>query len=189
MSELKDIDLSAWFVTGAVEFKFAEGTIIRGGGYLVIASDPADPSRSILIDGQRIRGIELGAAGNITRNWSVMGGYAWQDGDMPGIDAELPQLPAQTASLWNRYDINRTWGVGLGAVYRGSLYPNINNEVLVKGYTRYDAAVFFDLNEYVALQLNVENLFDKEYFVSANNNDNVSPGSPRAAYLTMNFRF
>jgi hypothetical protein len=36
-----DIDLSAWSLTGAVEFKFAEGTIIRGGGYLVIASDPA----------------------------------------------------------------------------------------------------------------------------------------------------
>jgi len=185
--ELRNYELGAkWQVSDQLFLTAAAYNLKRTN---VIASDPADPSRSILIDGQRIRGIELGAAGNITRNWSVMGGYAWQDGDMPGTDAELPQLPAQTASLWNRYDINRTWGVGLGAVYRGSLYPNINNEVLVKGYTRYDAAVFFDLNEYVALQLNVENLFDKEYFVSANNNDNVSPGSPRAVYLSMNFRF
>jgi hypothetical protein len=35
-----DVDLSAWRITGSVEFTFAEGTIIPGGGYLVIASDP-----------------------------------------------------------------------------------------------------------------------------------------------------
>src|SRR6059036_1578011 len=35
-----DIDLSAWFLEGDVSYTFAEGTIISGGGYLVIASDP-----------------------------------------------------------------------------------------------------------------------------------------------------
>lgn len=36
-----DIDLSAWFITGTIGFTFAEGTIIPGGEYLVIARDPA----------------------------------------------------------------------------------------------------------------------------------------------------
>src|SRR5262245_44039553 len=35
-----DIDLSAWSVRGGVDFTFAEGTIIPGGGYLVVAIDP-----------------------------------------------------------------------------------------------------------------------------------------------------
>src|SRR6185436_11267174 len=35
-----DIDLSAWKVTGDIGFTFAEGTIIPGGGYLLVASDP-----------------------------------------------------------------------------------------------------------------------------------------------------
>src|SRR5436309_8120092 len=35
-----DIDLSAWSLTGSIGFTFVEGTIIPGGGYLVIASDP-----------------------------------------------------------------------------------------------------------------------------------------------------
>src|SRR5438034_5662697 len=35
-----DIDLSAWLLTGSIGFTFAEGTIIPGHGYLVIASDP-----------------------------------------------------------------------------------------------------------------------------------------------------
>ena len=36
-----DIDLSEWSLEGAVDFTFAEGTIIPGGGYLVIAANPA----------------------------------------------------------------------------------------------------------------------------------------------------
>src|SRR5262245_15004195 len=35
-----DIDLSAWFLEDDIQFTFAEGTIILGGGYLVIASNP-----------------------------------------------------------------------------------------------------------------------------------------------------
>ena len=121
-----------------------------------------------------------------------MGGYAWQDGEiLAGADRghNPAQLPEQTASLWNRYDFNRQWGAGLGAIYRSELYPNINNQVVVKGYTRYDAAVFFQVNELLGLQLNIENIFDKKYFVSANSNDNITPGSPRAAYLSVNLRF
>ncbi len=34
-----DVDLSAWRVAGEVEFHFAEGTLIPGRGYLVVASD------------------------------------------------------------------------------------------------------------------------------------------------------
>ncbi|HXI53382.1 MAG TPA: lamin tail domain-containing protein, partial [Candidatus Saccharimonadales bacterium] len=36
-----DIDLSAWRVSGDAAFTFAEGTILAGGGYLVLAADPA----------------------------------------------------------------------------------------------------------------------------------------------------
>ena len=106
--------------------------------------------------------------------------------------ARRPAVHAHVARRIPHHDfpaLEAGWGVGLGAVYRSDLYPNINNEVLVKGYTRYDAAVFFDVNESIALQLNIENIFDKEYFVSAHNNDNISPGSPRAAYLSVNFSF
>ena len=37
-----DMDLSGWSIGGGTSFDFPEGTIIRGGGYLVVASSPAD---------------------------------------------------------------------------------------------------------------------------------------------------
>lgn len=36
-----DVDLSNWSITGAVEYDFPSGTKIPGGGYLVVARDPA----------------------------------------------------------------------------------------------------------------------------------------------------
>src|SRR6267143_695704 len=36
-----DMDLSGWFLTNGMSFVFPEGTIIQGGGHLVVASSPA----------------------------------------------------------------------------------------------------------------------------------------------------
>jgi len=37
-----DIDLSGWRLDGGIDFNFGEGTIIRAGGYLVVASSPTN---------------------------------------------------------------------------------------------------------------------------------------------------
>src|SRR5687768_5095176 len=36
-----DMDLSGWKLRGGVDFNFPNGTVLRGGGYLVVASNPA----------------------------------------------------------------------------------------------------------------------------------------------------
>lgn len=155
-----------------------------------------DVAQSLLVDGQRVDGIEIGISGQLTEAWSVMGGYAWQDGKVtralsPSIPAgtRMAQVPKHSASLWNRYDFSQRWGVGLGAIYRGEIYASTSNKVRLSGFTRYDAALYLTLNEWVQMQLNVENLFDKTYFASAHNDNNISPGSPRAGYLSVNLAF
>jgi len=64
-------------------------------------------------------------------------------------------------------------------------FPN----VLLPGYTRVDAAVFFTLDKNVQMQINVENLFNRKYFLSANSNTNITPGSPRAWRVALNAKF
>jgi len=41
------------------------------------------------------------------------------------------------------------------------------------------------LNRRVRLQANVENVFDKGYFPTANSNNNITPGSPRAVRVAV----
>jgi len=41
-----DMDLSAWRLTAGVEYEFPEGTVVPGGGWLVVAKDPEALDRS-----------------------------------------------------------------------------------------------------------------------------------------------
>jgi catecholate siderophore receptor len=160
-------------------------------------ADPNDATRLILLDGdsQRIDGAELSLAGKLTEQWQVIGSYAYQDAKttraVNGTPAGrvLPQTPEHTAGLWNRYDFSPHWGIGLGAIYRSDGFAAISNAVTLKSYTRFDGAVYYTLNERFSAQLNVENLFDKEYFPSAHTDNNITTGAPLGAYLTLNLRF
>lgn len=159
----------------------------------VAITDPNNPAQSLLVDGQRVQGVELGLAGQLTDAWQVMAGYAYQDSEVqtPGAQNgnELGQVPKNSFSLWNRYDFTPQWGVGLGAIYQDEVYVSTDNAVTLPSFTRFDAAVFYGVNPNVRLQLNVENLFDEEYFASAHSNTNLLPASPRAVRLGLNLRF
>jgi len=159
----------------------------------VAITDPNNPAQSLLVDGQRIQGVELGLAGQVTDAWQMMAGYAYQDGEVqtPGAQDgnELGQVPKNSFSLWNRYDFTPQWGAGLGVIYQDEVYVSTDNAVVLPSFTRVDAAVFYTINPGVRLQLNVENLFNEEYFASAHSNNNILPGSPRAVRLGVNFRF
>jgi catecholate siderophore receptor len=158
----------------------------------VIAPDPDDASRSILVDGERVEGFEFGVAGRVTDRWSVAGGFAVQDGEIlqGGQRGNAPaHLPERTASLWNRFDITPRWGVGIGTIHRGATWASTSNAVRLKSYTRHDLAVFFEPTDMLSLQLNIENAFDKRYFASAHNDNNISPGTPRAAWFSATLAF
>jgi len=161
-----------------------------------LATDPNNAAVSFLVDGQRTRGIELGLSGNITDAWKVMGGYAFQNGRITQsissaalAGATLAQVPEHTFSLWNRYDITQQWGVGLGSIYRSKIFTSTDNTVALPGFLRFDAAVYFKATKNVQLQVNVENLFDKKYYANADNNTNITPGSPIAVNAGITVKF
>lgn len=162
----------------------------------VAVTDPTDSTKSILVDGQRAKGLELGLTGRVARNWSISGGYAYQDGEILSTQsatvkagARLAQLPRRTISLWNRYDLNRDWGFGLGAIYRDEIFASTDNTVRIPGFVRFDAAAFYRINDRIRAQLNIENLLDRDYISTANSNTNITPGSPRAVRLSVTTTF
>jgi catecholate siderophore receptor len=162
----------------------------------VVITDPADPTKSLLVDGQRTEGVEVGLTGRISRRWSVAGGYAYQDGRILTTQSativagrRLAQLPRHTLSLWNRYDFNRSWGLGLGAIYRDEIFASADNAVTLPSFVRLDAAVFWRVSERFRAQLNVENLLDRAYYASAHSNNNITPGSPRAFRVSLTTAF
>jgi catecholate siderophore receptor len=101
----------------------------------------------------------------------------------------VAQVPRNTLSWWNHYRFNGNWAAGFGVINRSNMYAAIDNRVVLPGYTRADAAVYYKLSEKVSLQGNLENVFDKEYFINADGNDNISPGSPRLARFALTWKF
>ncbi|MGH8516327.1 MAG: TonB-dependent receptor, partial [Panacagrimonas sp.] len=87
-----------------------------------------------VLDGQsEVQGLELGATGYITDNWSVMAGFALLDSevkqsvgdDAPSnvIDAQkgqdVPNTPEKSGSLWTSYLLPFKVEVGYGVTYIG----------------------------------------------------------------------
>jgi catecholate siderophore receptor len=159
------------------------------------SSDPNDPTRIVQTGSQRTDGYELGLQGRITPAWKVAGGYAYQDAFVTSATtaaragAQVPQVPRHTLSLWNSYQFLPRLAAGLGVVYRSDMYAAIDNTVTLPGYTRVDAAVFYTLSASLRLQANVENLFDRTYYVNADNNNNISPGFRRAIRIGLTAAF
>ena len=181
-----------WDVVPGASLSVAVYHLERGN---VAVADPNDPTVSMLVDGQRTRGFELGANGSLTRAWSLLGAYAYQDGEITrslsanaAEGASLANLPKHSFSLWNRYDLTRIVGLGLGVIYNDTIFTSTDNTVVLPDYVRADAAAYFRLSSRFNLQLNVENLFNKRYYVFAHNNNNITPGSPRAFRIGLTTR-
>jgi catecholate siderophore receptor len=155
------------------------------------ATDPNNPAITLQTGSTRSKGFELGLTGNITSAWQVMGGYAYQnayidsDTNAAKAGAKVPLVPRHTVSLWNKYQITPAWGAGLGVIHQSDIYAAIDNSVTLPDYTRVDAALYFKISKDVRAQLNLENLFDRQYYPNANSNNNITPGSPRAVRVTL----
>jgi catecholate siderophore receptor len=168
----------------------------------VAITDPNAPTQTILVDGQETKGLELGVAGKITSQWGIFGGYAYQDGEITKQSgtgtsailkgAELAQTPEHTFSLWNRYDFNDIWGAAIGVISRSDMYaatPTASQSTILPGYTRVDAAIYGKFTKSLRLQVNLENLTNKEYVLSAHNNNNIVSGSPLTGRATLIYNF
>lgn len=152
----------------------------------------------VLLDGQQTTGFELGLAGEINAKWSLFGGLTIQDGEVTKQQGSIPkgaalgQTPDRMFSLWNRYQINDTWAVAIGAVSRSEMYaqsPTTSSSTILPGYTRYDLAVFAKIDAKTRLQFNIENITNKDYALFAHNNNNITPGSPISARATLIYNF
>lgn len=159
------------------------------------APDPADPTHVVQTGSQRSTGFELTASGSVTAAWQVVAAYGYQDVTVRSATtaaragATVPLTPRQAMSLWNKVQPTRALGVGVGVVAQSRMFAAIDDRVTLPSLTRVDAALYWTLAPAVRAQLNVENVLDRRYYLSASGNNNITPASPRAvrASLTAGF--
>jgi len=159
------------------------------------ATDPNDPTRIVQTGRQRTNGFEFGLGGSLTETWTATAGYAYQDAHIlsattaAAAGATVAQVPRHSFSLWNKYRLSKQLSVGVGLVRRSGIFAAIDNTVRLPAYTEVDAAIYYSIGDRWRLQANVENLLDRKYYLNADSNTNISPGSPLTVRAGLTTRF
>lgn len=178
--------------------------------YLVASGDPTVPQQQL--DGKaRVDGEQLGVTGNVTREWAVFANYAHLRSEVlqsvsdytfaaTGIDAQkgnpLANTPGDSANLWTTYEFPRGFTLGYGANYTSWVWATASNatptalynRATIPGFVVHNLMASYQVSRPISLQLNVTNLFDKEYFTQlrtvSTTSGWVNPGAGRTVVLT-----
>src|ERR1700722_2217527 len=142
------------------------------------------------------RGFETSLVGYVMNDWQSQLGYAYTDARItsatsttvvPGNRVQL--VPYNQLAWWNKYQINPMWGAALGIIYFGDSFASSDDTVRLPGFVRFDTALYLKIDENWRAQLNIENIFNKGYWASADGNNNISPGQSRTFRLSARATF
>jgi catecholate siderophore receptor len=166
-------------------------------------TDPTNALLTVLAGTQRVNGFQVQANGYLTSRWEVLASYAYLDGKEVAsrffplaVGAQLANVPRNTFSVWNTYDLPWHLGIGGGADFvdsrtASSTVPLDATTGLVKqapGYWVFNAMAKYPLTEHIELRANVYNLADKYYYDQIHP-AHIVPGAARSAFLSINFKF
>ena len=165
-----------------------------------VVQDPVD-QQYYQTGRKRVQGVEFGAVGKITDNWSVSAGYTRMQAEVlrgspmaQDGGSDLTYTPTAAFTGWMTYHLPFGLTLGGGGRYTGEMKRGTDGAVgtpdHVKANWVVDAMASMPLGENFSLQFNIYNLLDKQYVAAINKSGyRYTPGTPRSALLTANFRF
>jgi len=150
-----------------------------------------------------VRGLELAVSGQVTKAWSVFGGYTYMDSELVrgaynnvNVGDPLANTPEHSFSLFSTYQLTPAISLGGGAYYVSDSFGGNqggagggSNGVYAPEYWRFDAFASYRINDRMNLQLNVQNVTDEDYIARTNGVHHADYGPARQAMLTLNARF
>jgi iron complex outermembrane receptor protein len=163
----------------------------------VTTADPVNASFSVQTGKQQSQGIELVLTGEILPGLNLYSGYAYtnaritQDNSLP-VGNRLNNIPEHSFNLWATYEFQKGdlkgWGLGLGLFYVGERQGDLANSFQLPSYLRTDAAIFYRNKSFEA-RINIENLFDIEYYSASFGRLRNFPGEPLTIRGTISWKF
>ena len=138
--------------------------------------------------GLKVDGFEVQLQGELTDYWFISAGYSNLSGETSS-GAEPRELPEQTFSIWNNFEVNEKLGFGIGATYQDEALIRDGSTLTLPSFTRVDAAAYYDFSADLRIQLNVENLTDEVYFPTSHSTHQATVGAPLNAKVKISGKF
>lgn len=160
-----------------------------------VVSEAADGSGRLVNTGkQRNRGFVFSVQGALTPHWDIYANYAYLDGKITkttkdaDAGARIGLVPKNQFSIWTRYALNAHWGLGAGIRGESEKYTSFNNSVKLPGYARADAMGYYQAGNY-RVQLNLNNVTNKNYYPTAKGDNEIMPAEPRSLVASLSVDF
>lgn len=199
-SNLKEVGLKTTFLNNTMSFNAAVYEINQRN-ILMNANDPVQPDLLVTRGSERSRGFECDLAGYITPNWQINASYSYidaiitNDANAALIGERKQNTPKNSANLWTRYNFSsetalKDLGVGFGMQYQSNKIPWFTRDFTLPDFTIFDAALYYKPSKSnMQVAVNAGNLFNKTYWLGAQNYLRLFPGAPRNATLTLTYKF
>jgi iron complex outermembrane recepter protein len=200
ISDLKELGVKATVWKGKLNVNAAVYEINQKN-LLLNANVPAFPDSLTTRGAERSTGFEIDAIGYLMPNWQINASYSYinavivEDNDPTLKGARKQNAPYNSANLWTRYNFAngsklKDIGIGVGLQHSGNRVPWFSRAFTIPAYTLMDMALYYNpTNTAMQLALNVNNVFNKTYWIGAQNYLRLFPGAPRNVTLTATYRF
>lgn len=164
----------------------------------VVVNDPINTSEKVQRGEQLTRGIETELSAEILEGLKLTAAYTYtidaeisKDANASNVGKALDNIPDHAYSLSARYKFDPASKLGwyVGGGFRGETYKTMDKlDVHIPGYTVFDTEAGYDAGHWGA-QLAIRNLFDKDYYAGALNENLVTLGNPRQINFTVKFNY
>lgn len=163
-----------WFNTrltaSLAVFRIEQDNVAVNTGQSIPASGGQTAYKSV--DGTVSKGVEFELNGAITDNWQLTFGASRYVAEDEGGNAVNPGQPRTTAKLFTRYQLPMlpALAVGGGVRWQNKTWNDIDNgpngvsRITQDGYTVVDLFTRYQVTKNFAVQGNINNLFDEEYY-------------------------
>ena len=200
ISDLKELGLKADLLDKRFTLNMAFYEINQKN-ILMSANDPTKPDLLVQRGADRSRGFETDLAGYILPNWQINASYSFIDAKIIAdanetlVGQRKENVAKHSGNIWTRYNFGansklKDLGIGAGMNSQGSKIPWFSRAFEVPAFTTFDAAIYYTPSKSnVQMALNMNNIFDKTYWIGAQNYTRLFPGAPRNFMLTATYKF
>jgi catecholate siderophore receptor len=135
-------------------------------------SDPDDPTVQQAPFDQRVKGVEMGINGYLTKIWEITANYTHINDKIIGTSDSFslgklaPNTPHDAANVWSILEPTPALSIGAGFTAVSHRYADTENTAGVPSYVVFNAMTSYQVNDHLKLQVNLNNVADKLYFTS-----------------------
>lgn len=165
----------------------------------VLTTDQIDPNFQTAAGEVSSQGIELDFNSQLNDRWSVNVNYSYTDAQIEkdqdiAKGSRLSNIPKHQAAVSSNYEFLQQGavkaGIGGNIHYVGERSGhNLDNGFNLPSYTLVNLNAYYSPSDRLRYQFNLNNLFDKTYYLSSYSDLWIQPGEPINASLSAQFKF